>query len=206
METVQNTAFPLSTSAFPTSPIDCLQVELGVLPLSLHRKMSLLKYSVRLNCTPNLPFINHICPSPSSPHSNLHLCYRIRNVLQSINCPNFLTMPFIIPSPLPPWTPSQITIDTTLPSKKLTNDYEHTHFLFQELLIKYHSSSKYFTDGSKFSSFTGCSIIHLDSCIIRFSLPSSFSILSAELYAIYLAINSAVQSSNNTIQFLKSRN
>ena len=108
-------------------------------------------------------------------------------------------MSFIIPSPLPPWTPSQITIDTTLPSKKLTNDYEHTHFFFHELLIKYHSSSKYFTDGSKFSSFIGCSIIHPDSYITRFSLPSSFSILSAELYAIYLAINSVVQSSNNNV-------
>ena len=56
-----------------------------------------------------------------------------------------------------------------------------------------------FRDESKFSSFTGCSIIHPHSYITRFSLPTSNSILFAELYAIYLAIKSAVQSSNNNV-------
>jgi len=114
LDTIQNTALRLSTGAFPTSPVNPLHVEAGVLPFPLHCKTSLLKYFLHLYSIPTLPLASHICPSLTLPYSNLHLCHRVRNILQSIDFPNIQPMPIHIPSPLPPWSSSQLTTDTSL--------------------------------------------------------------------------------------------
>ena len=83
----------------------------------------------------------------------------------------------------------QINIDLTI----LTNFGKdcHKHIIkkaYQELLDKYQNYIKIFTDGSKYNSFVGCAVHSDNFDAIRFPLPSFYTILSAELFAIKLAV------------------
>ena len=105
----------------------------------------------------------------------------------------------------PPWQIFHPRIDyslTTFPKSSTNPVIFRQHFY--SLTDNYPEFDHVFTDGSKTDNLTGCSIIHKND-IIRYPLPSYFSILSAELYALKLSITYSQElPSNNIIIFTDS--
>ena len=62
----------------------------------------------------------------------------------------------------------------------------------QDFFTRFSEYEIIYTDGSKVTGYCGCAVIHLN-FEIRYPLPSSFSVLSAELYAIFLALDIALR-------------
>ena len=60
--------------------------------------------------------------------------------------------------------------------------------IFENILLRYNNFETFFTDGSKTTNGVGCAIVRHSAVLIRYSLPSDFSIFSAELFAINLTI------------------
>ena len=89
---------------------------------------------------------------------------------------------------VPPWSVFVPNIDLSMGSLSKQTPSPIILSAFQELLHKYSGFSIIFTDGSKSPDLAGCAIVYNDD-IIRISLPAYFTILSAELYAIKIAIN-----------------
>jgi len=134
--------------ACPTSPVNSLHVESSVLPLTSHRNSCVLESYF----------------PPSLPYPNFHLCYRIQNILPLINCPNIQPMSAFISFFMSPWIPIQFTTNSA-PHEAISNNIRaDSYTLSKELLEKYEIYPKCFTDGSEFSSYVGCSVIHTDTC------------------------------------------
>ncbi len=62
-----------------------------------------------------------------------------------------------------------------------------THFM--EVLQKYAEQTQLYTDAFKSSNKCACAVTTESTVLIRYSLPTYYSILSAELWAIKLAID-----------------
>ena len=102
---------------------------------------------------------------------------------------------------IPPWSSFQITIDTSFQQINLnsTSDFNIVNF-YTVLLQKYANSVHYYTDGSKTTTGTGCSIL-CNNFTTRFSLPNLFSVLSSELYALLLATYDSISNQHTRAVF-----
>ena len=152
--------------------------------------------------------IAHLGSSPSIPAANLinnnseqrkfHFFNYANTALQSMN----ISLPQIIhwsPSILPP-EQLKIKIDFTLLQNFGKN--QHSDVIkraYQELIHNYQNCVKIFTDGSKNGSFVGCAVLSDKFDAICYSLPSFYSILSAELFAIKLAVQQTSSMQNKSL-------
>ena len=187
LDPIHTRGLRLCTGAFRSSPNSSVLCESGEPPLSLHRDMVTMRSALKImSCdspTKNLfnmrdVFINnHVPPFP----------IRATRLLAATNINISLAQPAILS---PPWTMGKIRVCYHL--THLSRRYNHTPSHYLQLALE-HIQRKgphyaIYTDGSKSSAGVGCAAVSAD-VISKFSLPKEASIFTAELTAIFMALN-----------------
>lgn len=190
LDAIHHTAIRLATGALRTSPIKSLLCESSEYSLDLSRKILALRTYFHLKADDTLPLTSH----PS--FAQLQHQVEIAAASLQITIPPFLPTSRTV---VAPWQNAGISYDLSLIAlnKKITTN-AIILAAFSELTDRYKNFEHIYTDGSKSDSGVGCGIATKTEIILRFSLPSLFSILSAELYAIKLSIEHILKFSTDT--------
>lgn len=187
LDIIQNQALRISTGALRSSPISSLHADANQLPLPLHRQYMVVNHLLRITTTSSLPVRSTTNIPFNAPYSASNFHHITRKFLHSLK----LSLPSLHHSHLaaaPPWLPCILNIDTSFHQFSRDTQPIIIRRHFQELLHNYADSTVLYTDGSISPSLAGCAVTTDEETISCFSLPTYFSILSAELYAIYLAV------------------
>lgn len=200
LNTVHHTAIRLATGAYRTSPIDSLLAESSEWPLDL--RMWYLTVTSFLHEKSTADMCGYPNPDLHTgiPHANKLLSHRANSLFRTLD----ILCPPLVHRPLPavaPWVSYTVHVDASITDLSKTAPSIALLSAYHEMVAKYTEFSIIFTDGSKSTSGVGCSVVFNDD-IIRFSLPQFFSVLSAELYAIKLAAQCAVDGKLNNNNFL----
>ncbi|GBM53583.1 RNA-directed DNA polymerase from mobile element jockey [Araneus ventricosus] len=193
LDTVHHSALRICSGAFRTSPVESLYTICHQLPLHLRRKKLSLQYYFRALSHSQHPTSHMTLPATlrriynARPSHILPFCERVKSIIQDseFNFPDIQTVDFQI---FPPWNIPQFSFLNPFSGF----DKSKTSPVIYQQLFSFHRSrySSYrpiFTDGSKAVGHVGCGII-FDADISSFRLHTSFSILSAELVAIFYAL------------------
>lgn len=199
LDPIHNTAIRICTGAYRSSPIDSLLVEAGVPSLENRRKRMTVNYSYKLAYKTHHPVKDTMYLDPSAQKYN-----RLKNPTKPfrLRCKELLnnldiTLPFVNNhqyNTLAPWEAvkfelvnhlSKLPKNTTLPVL-----YKAEYLKACEEFPDY---IKIFTDGSKMLNKVACAFV-TENVTLGFTLPSEFSIFSAELFAIYKALEYIVDS------------
>ena len=134
---------------------------------------------------PNLP----LGRSSFLTSANTNLLFHRRYILatERIDLP---CLKLLIPPPaLPPWIMPELEVHLSLlPFGRGSASPETARSAFMKIASQFSSSTFLYTDGSKTENGVGCALANKSGVIRRYTLPSAFSILSAELFAIKLAV------------------
>ena len=182
LNTIQNSSVRLALGAFRTTPTISLLFEANEPPLNIRRQQNAAISALCILSTPNF------CPKSKLTFPLNKLPADSSNLIQSIIEENVQILHHTT-NFIPPWTHLSINFDFSLTkfSKPETNPrIFNAHF--NELLLKYTDFQHLYTDGSKNTYSTGCALVH-ENNFIPCPLPPQFSVLSAELYAIKLALS-----------------
>ena len=198
LNTIHNSSIRIALGAFRTTPTTSLLSEASEPPLDIRRQHVSAISTLNILSNPNSPTITQITHTFERFHPHLF------SLLQSITSNNTLIAHYTT-NLTPPWLESNINIDLSLTvfDKQETNSIIfNSHF--NEILNKYPNHQKIFTDGSKRNNQTACALVHNENQIL-IPLPPEYSILSAELYALKMAINYTLElSANKAIIFTDS--
>ena len=155
LDCVQNAALRVCLGAFRTSPISSLHVEANELPLQLRRQKLALQYMVKLKTNPTNPaYASVFQPNfkplfEAKPHATptlgLHMHQSLTDTGIDLNCIAQCSLP-----ETPPWFLCRPKFDYTLFSLGNKSDTSPDLYLsyYKELVSRYPSSKKVFTDGS----------------------------------------------------------
>ncbi|XKL67484.1 hypothetical protein PGB90_002975 [Kerria lacca] len=146
---------------------------------------------------PLTPLSDYIRHNPV--FSSLSFIRQITTILSTSNFEYSTSTEVPFPFPVSPWSTSRIFTNVTMHQLLLSNPSTPKTQIFNQFIHKFSSFPHYYTDASKSDSNTGCSVIHPNGDITRFSLPSPFSVFSAELYNVFLATVSAITEPHNSI-------
>ena len=196
LDVIQNSFIRIALGAMKTSPVSSLQVESMTTPLYLRRIEQTLRFVSKIEFLPNhtafdaihvLPGIHHDYIGPAEKRSGLTIASRVNKFCREIN----FVKPIISPLPnlsTPPWQLEARHIHMLFSDPKSSMSSEEIKQKFNRLRSKYSRVPFIYTDGSKSKERTAAAIVcgqHLD--MVR--LPDGTSIFSAELHAIFLALN-----------------
>jgi len=191
LETIQTTCLRLACGAMRGTANDTLQQECGELPLKLRRKRAILRYTAKLSITSNNPASNILEDS-----WHLHYAkYKSGTEPIRIQVNSFMAENRIQPKPLqykPPWTSAAINIDTSIQTKIIGEENETVKLqIVNKHLLLYGNTIKIFTDASvQKNGHTGAAYyIPSKNEQATFRLANNISIVSAELFAIKLALD-----------------
>lgn len=198
LDPIHNLGLRLSSGAYRTSPVQSLYVECNEPPLCDRRALLTLSYVLRIRSSPE------------------HICYEIAAKCDSrshyLNKPNlikplvlrfeeycrFYTIPdgsldvAIKPPRLPPWFDlSQLCEFSLSRFNKKSTPPEHIIQEFYTLQHEYRDYEEFYTDGSKTEDHVGIGIVTTKSAI-SVKVPRSFSIFSAEAYALSEAVRKII--------------
>jgi ribonuclease HI len=198
LDTIQSAALRIAVGARQTSPILSLEVECGIMPLELQNNKVLLDYYNRFRHLPdNLQLVRELSDDidhqmdrqwTSSTHPPLMVrAHKLRRQMQ-IN--EFDTYPVALVNIRPPWA-VDTDIDSLLEDEPVNILPERIiQNLFATKMQQYIGYIKIYTDGSKnIQGSTGAAYVVPEYKVVeQWKLPSLSSILTAELHAIYKAI------------------
>jgi len=196
---IQNQALRLCLGAFRTSPMQSLYVEANEPPLHLRWEKLSLQYALRLKSNPDNPAYDKTFRSryqhfyTSKPNAIRSFAFRVKDAFSEVcDNPNEIAS-YKLPR-TPPWKLSKPVIDLSLRSlKKGSTDPLIYLDKFLELREKYPQHIPIYTDGSKDQNKVGaaatCCGLNRQS-----RLPDNSSIYTAELHALQMAFNIALQS------------
>jgi ribonuclease HI len=194
---IQNNCLRIASGARQTSPIVSLEIECNIPPLSIHRKLLLCKYYIKiLQFSRSLPVVQELllsyhwedrpwCGSILPPPVTI----RASNIMVEMEIPPFSSI-FTEMSPIPPWC--DITkyfnpdfIDTSVQEISTTE----TNQIFKDLLdSKYSNYLTIFTDGSKVhdpeESTAAAMVIPSLDVMINWKLSPKITVLGSEIFAI----------------------
>lgn len=102
---------------------------------------------------------------------------------------------------LPPWTGLPLKIVLAPETISRDSNPPIVQSEFSSFLTNYSTALTFYTDGSVQNNLVGCAVFFKNGTT-RCSLPPEFSILSAELYAIYLAMDLIKANQETTSSFL----
>ncbi|GBN10951.1 hypothetical protein AVEN_267243-1, partial [Araneus ventricosus] len=192
LDTVHHSALRICSGAFRTSPVESLYTICHQLPLHLRRKKLSLQYYFRSLSHSQHPTSHMTLPAAlrriynARPSHILPFCERVKSIIQDseLNFPDIQTVDFQI---FPPWNIPQFSFINPFSGfdKNKTSPVIYQQ-LFSFHRYRYSSYRPIFTDGSKAVGHVGCGIFDAD--ISSFRLHTSFSILTAELVAIFYAL------------------
>lgn len=201
LNTIHHTAIRLATGALRTTPINSLLVDANQIPPDLRRHYLILSYLIHLKTVNNLPASAETSITNTASYSNEIFYYKSIEASTSLQ----LTLPsmqtFSLPT-IPPWKSRPFNIDLTLGSVGKSTTHEVIKSAFLEMMSNYPNQVVYYTDGSRSDSAVGCSVVRGNIVSVRFSLPLQFTILSAELYALFLAVQLICSEENNTTHLI----
>lgn len=114
----------------------------------------------------------------------------VSSTLKSLNSPIPMSWPIIVEKPIltPPWFSGKLTIDISMMKIK----YNHSQH-FSTILENCSTDTILYTDASKTTTLAGCAVVQNGEVLIHYPLPQYFSVLSSELFAIYLAITLLIE-------------
>ena len=187
---IHHTAIRLALGAFRTSPIVSVLHEASVCSLDYRRLQQSINFLIHMKSVPNLPQLSNVVNSPTN---NCTVLQHAHTTLQSlhIDVPYFLTLDT---NCVPPWENCLIYTNLSLTSlNKKTTPNDIIVAAYNDMMSSYQQFSHLYTDGSKSTYGVGCAVVLNSEVVVRFSLPAIYTILSAELYAILLAIDIAVE-------------
>ena len=187
LDPIHNEGLRISTGAFRSSPTKSVQVESGEPPLALHRDLVTMRSAIKIQSSDSPTkdlfnerdiFINNHPPS---------FPIRANRLLDSVN--ENIIFPQIIKFP-PPWLMHKVRICTHLYflSKKYTYTPDHHKQHTIEHIRRKGNHFAIYTDGSKSQIGVGYAAIST-SKNLQFSLPDRASVFTAELSAIWSAID-----------------
>ncbi len=195
---IQNQALRLCLGAFRTSPMQSLYVEANEPPLHLRWEKLSLQYALKLTSNPDNPAYDKAFRSrlqhfyTSKPSAIKSFAFRIKDAFSQVcDNPNEIS-PRKIPQ-TPPWKLIKPEIDLSLRSfKKSSTDPLIYQDKFWELREKYPQHIPIYTDGSKDQDKVGAAAT---CCGLNKQkrLPSNASIYTAELHALKMAFDIALQ-------------
>lgn len=194
LDSIQGTALRIAMGAYRTSPYLSLCCEAGIVPLKYRRLHFLTKYGTNIAAQQQHPLYPCMFPLTDAdpifenrPTITQPATYRLQNYMLEINesFPN--TYPLVMYE-IPPWeiTPPIVHLECLRFQKKdspkeiITNE-------MRSILNKYTGSYFIYTDGSKTDNGTG-SAFSSEYGNFNWTLPSSASVYTAELYAIWQAL------------------
>jgi ribonuclease HI len=201
LNVIQNTALRIATGARQTSPICSLEVECNILPLQLQKSKVVLDYYNRFRNIPNT--LKVVTDLSENLHQQVRcnwtdttpppLIVRVKKLINDQQLNEIDITPMSPINTRPPWQTvpelSQFMADEqyimTLPDRMVQNIFNDRSREFNEYL-------QIFTDGSKTTepvSATAAAMTIPDRNItLKWKLPSQISIMTAELFAIFMAL------------------
>ena len=202
LDPIHHQGLRLALGAFKTSPAKSLYVEANEPSLYLRREKLSLQYTTKLSSNPLNPTHNTVFrPKFQTQFANKQniipsFGIRMKNTFQNSNIPIGKVSQSEVPD-VPPWTLQQPKVLFDLHnSKKSTTDPQIFQIGFNEILSKYDSHARIFTDGSKENEKVAAAFVTAG-CTSKCRLPDNASIFSAEIKAIDLALDFIDSSSLN---------
>lgn len=207
LESIQNTALRLSIGGFRTSPIKCILVEAGEMPLEFRRKQLILTYVTNILTQPENPTYHYYTKVTAVDteyelQPNLSQPLRIRAVkyLDELNLkiPKLFTKKLLTSGP---WENLELPVNLELANYKKGDTPQCIYKnLFCEINDRYRGYKIYYTDGSVKDGHSGCSVVSANN-YYRYRLVNFNSIFSCEGIAILKALE-LIHSQPNTDKYI----
>ena len=216
LNTIQNTALRVITGARKTSPILSLQVEAHVMPLSLHRKLKLCNYYSRIAELPvdsplvsgNFATIKEDLQRKWSQRNVPPSLLNALNAVQSLGVQPVSALHCDLVSPFPPWC-SIDNIETHFADVAVKDlSPGQVQRLFKSMIsTKYGGFLEIYTDGSKLeesdtpNSTAAALVVPQEHTGQGWLLDSRISVMGAELYGIWRALNWVIDHSQRVCHY-----
>lgn len=198
LQLVQNLSIRISMGAYRTSPVISIHSLSGIQPLNNRRNQFNIIAAIKIINNQNHP-LNYLLTS-EHPLQNKYNNRKIVSKPFSIRAKELMSTynVNITPSPetsisiLPPWKYLKLEVNKKLDGfgKNHTNPVLYRN-LFLEEIHKYPDYIHYYTDGSKQNDEVGCAFVETN-VANKYHLPTNCNIFTAELFAIFKAIESAI--------------
>ena len=194
LDPIQNQGLRLCLGAFRTSPADSLEVEADEMPLTLRREKLTLQYVSRVASNPSNPAydsvfkLNHVELFRSKPRVIPSLGVRVQESLEALGFDPDHVAKFEFPE-TPPWTYVPVSINLSMSAYKKDGTASAVFKSAHSEVRANHANYKFiYTDGS-FADDKAAAAAVLDGHAYIERLPDRSSIFSAELHAIFLALD-----------------
>lgn len=196
LNTIHHMALRVASGAFRTSPVESLYVDCHEASLEFRRQILSLHYYFRTSSCANHPFhkliinpcLTRLYNSRTSCKSPFHL--RIKKILTDFNLHKDTIL--VAEPPRPPW--ENVDFNYLNPFQHF-NKRDTADIIFKQLFMSHRKDFKkytpVYTDGSKSDETVACAYVVGDD-VCSHKLHPSFSIFSAEIMAIYLALKNLV--------------
>jgi ribonuclease HI len=196
LNVIQNNCLRIALGCRKTTPISTMEVEANIPPLSVHRKVLMCKYYLRLIQLPQCPVVSDLFfanAPPIMPQRTSSLASfvpRTRAIFSSLQIPVPRLLTSSLVSPLPPWFNSEILFSVDFSSSTVSDtSSEAAAQIFQDLVnFKYSSHTAIFTDGSHVSSpshSTSAAVaIPSRGVLLNWKLCPDVQVIESELFAI----------------------
>ena len=194
LDPVQNQGLRLCLGAFRTSPATSLCVEADEQPLALRREKLALQYAVKIASTPENPVYNSIF-EPN--HANLFqqkpnvikpIGHRIQDALSTLELNPNQVAKFQYPRTAQ-WTLTTPKVNLSISNNKKADTSPEVYMSeFREIKAKLQGYEPIYTDGSRQGDRAAAAAVKDGHAYIE-RLPDKASIFSAEMHAIFLALD-----------------
>ena len=191
LETVQNTALRIVTGAFRTTPINSLLTEVNIPTLAMRSETALFKYYFKTRSEQNHPAGGCFSVTPLDRRPGAHRRTPPAGVqITRLSSQYSIDLDSVSIARKPPmfasWTFPVPAVDFLFDDPKTQLHTFEILTLFREYKAFFEDSVFFYTDGSKSADGVGASFCGPSQN--HFRLPKFCSIFSAELFAIYQAV------------------
>ncbi|XP_046684667.1 uncharacterized protein LOC124370426 [Homalodisca vitripennis] len=194
LDSIHHSAIRLATGAFRSSPSSSLLAEASEPMLDMRRKQLVINYFHSLKAKPENPAYEHVFESDllevcaNRPNISAPLGVRAKVLLSDLGIEEYQVSQ-CYQSDIPPWLvlSPEVVLSLHKYKKGSTSNLVFTQ-AFRELLSARAPCDIIYTDGSRSEDGAGCAFITA-SREYRFCLPSVASVYTAELTAIFKALN-----------------
>ena len=194
LDPVQNQGLRLCLGAFRTSPATSLCVEADEQPLALRREKLTLQYAIKVASTPDNPVFTSIFQPKYTalfqrkPNTIKPIGLRIQDSFSTLEFSPDLVAKFQYPQ-TPPWTLTPPDVNLSISNNKKADTSPDIYLSkFQEVKAMLHEHEPIYTDGSKRGDRAAAAAVMNGHAYIE-RLPDKASIFSAELHAVFLALD-----------------
>jgi len=215
LNSIHGDCMRIATGAFRTTPIADLQALTNEKPLQLRRDLQTIKYYYKMRSSLSNPAFSAAVVTRQEllySHKNIipPLANRAKALIQKLNLNRGVIQPKfsyrILNIDLPSYSiyPPTVISDLTAWPKKTVSHHIIRDYFNDLLSTTFEESLHVYTDASKSIDGVGAAVV-CDDAVLRAALPDESSIVTAEAYAITMALNHiASRPPNNSVIFTDS--